>query len=286
MNTIMPLLTLIFTLLLFGCGKDTNAANEIVLARVDNTVLTNVDMEEQIGSAASSEQQRAFIRRWMDRELLYQAAKSADLHKDSEFRNKMIESEKNLLSMIFLNSLVKGTPEEVTEQDVHEYFKNNRKQYTRSEDVIRYVTFVVGSRSDAWNMRTGMSASNFMSRAKRNSKAAVPSQNEIEFTPRSQVPSQIRESLFSIKEGGITVPVKDGDNWNLYYILEKGKKGEEATLGEVYSDVKNYLVKARYETMVNDAMSELRATANCTFNNEYFETTTDSQVSMRGNGNE
>ncbi len=283
MKALYSLSTLAILLLSTSCSDSDKNIDSKPIARVESEILTVADLKQKLGSKATKTQEREFVQRWLDRELLYQAARKKNLHKKPIYQEKLQEGERNLLSMAYLNTLVHTDKQEVSESDVRFYFNENRNKYVRNDDVIRFATYSVSSVTSAWNVRKGLNPKNFYSSSRRFSKATTVPEKDIQFISRSSLPSELSNKLFSIKEGGITTPIRAGDVVNLYLIIEKGKKGEQATLAEVHSDVRNQLITSRYQTQIDSAMTTLRSESDFTFDNEYFNTPKDSQISLRGN---
>lgn len=280
------LVALIPTILIIGCSKSKVSENNVVVARVEKSVLTAEDIDQHVGAGAGKEQKRTYVRRWLDRELLYQAAIKDNMHRTEEFRDKIEESERNLLSMAYLSDKISTVPQEISHNEIVDFYNANRDQYLRDEDVIRFAVFSLKTVKGAWNIRASLTAENFIATSKRFSTGKTRSKSKIPFVKKTELPKKLQESLFSIKEGGITTPIRVGDDVNLYLILEKGKKGEKATFDEVYSKVKNLLRTSQYQSQVDNVVNELRASVNYTVNSDYFDSTPENNVSLRGNKNE
>ncbi len=257
-----------------------------MVARVEGEVLTSGELKKQLGSDTTMEQQRLYVQSWLDRELLYQGARNEKMHRDPVYVNKLLEGERNLLSMAYLNRIVDIEEQEVTDEEVLQFFDENRSLYIRDDDVIRFAVFSLKTVTDAWNVRKGLTAKNFYSSSRRYSKTPTVAENKIAYVKKSSLSPELQKTLFSIKEGGITTPIRVGKSVNLYLIIEKGKLGEQASLAEVSSQVRNLLITTNYQVQIDSAMVKLRSKSNYTYNREYFETIGDNQVSLRGNENE
>ncbi len=281
--TLSLLTSLLFTT---SCSKMNDGDSTTIVARVENEILTEAEVKLNLGEKATKKQQKEYVQRWLDRELLYQAAKDVKMDRSPHYQEKIFEAERNLLSMAYLNTIIKSEKQEITEADIHSYFIENREKYLRTDDVIRYATYTVSSASSAWNVRKGLSKNNFYSSAKLFSKAPVIPESKISFVKRSSLSRSLQKELFAIKSGGITTPLKNGKDMSLYLVIEKGNAGERATLEEVESDVRNQLITSLYQTQVNEAMANLRSESNYTFNREYFEPAKDGMVSLRGKKDE
>ncbi len=278
-----PLLFVV-TFLLTSCK--TESSDTVIVARVENSILTTQDLSTQLGSGASSEDQRSFTKRWIERELLYYAALDAKINKDSVIQHNLRESERNLLSMTYLNRNVESGPVSITSEQVEQFYTDNSVEYIRGDDVIRFAVYSLSTVRDAWNIRNGLNENNFFSSASRYSKVAVIPKIEIPFKTRNSLPTEIQEKLFDIRIGGITTPIRVGEYVNLYLILDKGDKGSQATFQEVRDEVEAKLMREQYKVRIDSVMNNVKNERNFSFNHEYFDTTTPVVVTVEGENNE
>jgi len=263
-----------------------NSSDTIVVARVENSTLTTEDLAVILGSAASPEAQRTYTQQWIERELLYYAAKDAKIHRDSSILQNLKESERNLLSMTYLNRNVESGPLAITNDQVQQFYDSHRSEFLRSDDVIRFAQYSLSTMRDAWNVRNGLTKDNFFSSAGRYSKVAVIPQMDILFVQKSSLPEDLQEKLFDIRIGGITTPIRVGEYVNLYLILDKGEAGSPATFEEVSSEVQAQLMRQQYKIRIDSVMNVVKSERNYSFNHEYFDTTTPVVVYEEGESNE
>ena len=264
----IKLVILFFLLLHFGCEKKDDKSE--VVARVDKSTLTVQDINSEIGDNATIKRQKAFVKRWIDRELLYQAACDSGLNKDPFYKQKIINSEKNLLSMAYLKKNLSKSVSTITDKDVYNYYLKNKDKYLRDEPVIRYAQYSLSTVKSAWNVRNGLTKDNFFASSKRFSKHKTIPANQIHFVKKSSLPKTIQDKLFSIREGGITTPIRVGDDVNLYLVLQKGAKGTVATFDEVKDQVRNDLEASIAIKQVDSLITAIKEDNVVFYNSDYF----------------
>ncbi len=277
---------LLFVVIFLLTSCNTDSSDTVIVARVESSVLTTNDLTTQLGSGASAEDQRSFTKRWIERELLYYAALDAKINKDSSIEHNLRESERNLLSMTYLNRNVESGPVTITSEEVEQFYTEHSTEYVRNDDVIRFAVYSLSTVRDAWNIRNGLTENNFFSSASRYSKVSVIPKLEIPFVTKSSLPTDIQEKLFDIRVGGITTPIRVGEYVNLYLILDKGDKGSGATFNEVRDEVKAKLMREQYKVRIDSVMNVVKNERSYSFNHEYFDTTTPVVVTVEGENDE
>jgi parvulin-like peptidyl-prolyl isomerase len=92
--------------------------------------------------------------------------------------------------------------------------------------------------------------------------------NRENFYKKSSLSPALQEKLFSIKEGGITTPIRVDKYVNLYLVLKKEEKGTPATYEEVKENVKNDLLQEINRASVDSVINSIRANKSVKYNSE------------------
>ena len=146
------------TLIILGiptcCNKDTAAVNlqgsnataetyegEEVLARVNGVSITNHDVSYSLrgahGQIVTSEMKMQALEKLVEAELIYQKGREVGLHRDSKYRNKVLQLELSLRAtrraemMKRVYNMEVAAKAEVSLQETRDYFDTNRERISR-----------------------------------------------------------------------------------------------------------------------------------------------------------
>ena len=125
-----------------GCGKQKPKKNFV--ARVNNTYLTEEQLAKMIDSKSASDLYRSeVIRNWINRELLYQTAKSEGIPKDSDYREIIARTEKELAASMLVQKYYNKEKTNYDPNDVKEYYKQHQNEFKRFYDsyLINMINF-------------------------------------------------------------------------------------------------------------------------------------------------
>ena len=125
-----------FTLTQYGCSKEEKPLKYV--AKVNKSVL----MEDDIKSALLEERNKGiyreeYINNWIQTEILYQEAADKGLLNDKEFKSLLERSKKELASALFIKKLMDEEKIEPTDDEIKEYFNNNKDDFKLADDVYK-----------------------------------------------------------------------------------------------------------------------------------------------------
>jgi len=135
-NNLYIFLIVTFTLTQFGCSKEEKPSKYI--AKVNKSVLT----EEDVKSALLEDRNKGiyreeYINNWIRTEILYQEAVDKGLLNDNEFKSLLDRNKKELASALLIKKLVDEEKIEPTDDEIKEYFDNNKNDFKLVDDAYR-----------------------------------------------------------------------------------------------------------------------------------------------------
>ena len=117
--------------LLIGCGKEKKKIDYI--ARVNDSFLTKDEYKKLVAESRNKNFYKAeIIRNWINRELLYQEAKSEGIDKTDEFKKTIEESRKDLAIAKLLENRYNDTGYSLNQDDVKDYFDVHKNEFKTS----------------------------------------------------------------------------------------------------------------------------------------------------------
>lgn len=147
----------------------------------------------------------------------------------------------------------------VTEEEVANYYNQNRAQYERQNGF--YVREIrVPEEADARRIRqTAVAKPNdFNVLAKENSKAPTAINGGLMFYETQQLPPVLEQAITPLKAGEISNVVKS--NYG-YHIFKLEKRAEPLALDQVREDIKKELLRTKNQARINEFNQRAQATA-------------------------
>ena len=148
----MILLALLFS----SCQKE-EKKDEVILAEVNETILTENEMKELLGSKSNQAKHREeFIRHWVETELLAQRSKELNLLSDENYYGILDRSRKELAASIALQSYLVNQHVTADERTLKNYFRKNKDDYILLEDAFVINLAAFNSESSAIKFRNSV----------------------------------------------------------------------------------------------------------------------------------
>lgn len=135
---------LFLLIVLFGCTKEREELNEPIVAKVGNSSLSKSELDSSLGYYKINEEHREeFIRRWIERELLFSEAVSKGIKSRSEYQIISEASNKELAAALFVKDHFNENKTIITQSELKSYYKSNPLQFSISENaaVVNYAGF-------------------------------------------------------------------------------------------------------------------------------------------------
>lgn len=258
------------TLLSLNCDYFAKSDSPII-ARVGRSVLTLEDLNKSIPASYSDKitkkQRINYVKQWIDTELLYQAALKKKIHKEKKIRQRLKQMKKDLLGAEMITRLTTDFKNTVVSDDeIQNYYNENKSSFTREADVIKYVEIVVDNLTTGWKVRNLVKDDNFLDLASKFSTVPVQDPRSAKFVPVIDLPKEISDVAFRIRINGTTSPIKLDDGVHIVRVLDKQSAGETCLLEEVYDDILSTLSTQKQRQQMEFMLSDLRNKTDYEFN--------------------
>jgi hypothetical protein len=269
----IPFVVICTVLLLAGCdGKFSiqKKSESPVIARVGNAVLTiddlNTSIPDEYRDIITYEQNAHFVRQWMSTELLYQEALRRKVDREREIKARLEKMRKDLLSAEIINRNSFNGSSKVSDQAIREYYENNKNQFIREHDMVRYQEIVVQDLSLAWEIRNTVTHEKFNDVLAAHSKIPLTNLETPPFVPMDAVPPFLRARIVAVAAPSIAGPYRSDEGFYILRILGKYDKGAISTLEEVYEEIAARLTNMAQRGEIDRLIADLRLKTNVEFN--------------------
>lgn len=254
--------TLLYILIIFivlSCGKNDDTDSPTV-ARVGKSVLTQADVDQlQLAIANKAYSQSDIIADWVERELLFLAAKDAGIENDETLKSQINAYRKDLIGSTFLESniLSKIT---VDNSEIRHYYDKNRDMFTHQNDGAKIMHFFTRMDSVADYIYTTLKNKNVSI-----DKKALLSEYQVDVSTieRGGLIDVLDIPIFSTSNtDNIIGPVQTEYGFHVIEILGRYSSGSQIDLDQAYDEIYQILYNQKKELKSVAFLDSLRNTYN------------------------
>ncbi|OGJ88342.1 MAG: hypothetical protein A2268_05535 [Candidatus Raymondbacteria bacterium RifOxyA12_full_50_37] len=231
------------------------------VARVGNSTLTVEDINNRIppeySDFISYEQNVDYVKRWIDNEILYQAAVNREIDKEPEIRERLKKMQKDLLVSEMISRLCTKTPN-VSDEAIEKFYREHLAEFTRNETEIKYIHMCLKTLGEAWNIRRQVTPDNFITLARQYSIDSIEDINTLQYVTSREVMPELTSVIFDIKIGGTTPPINTPLGFFIVKIMDKQTPGTVRELRDVRDEVINRLSSQTQRVRLEEIISDLR----------------------------
>ena len=245
--------------LLIGCGKKEKKIDYI--ARVNNSYLTKEEYAKLVDAAPNKNFYKAeIIRNWINRELLYQEAKSEGIDKTDEFKKTIEESRKDLAIAKLLENHYNDAGFSVNQKDVEKYFNAHKNEFKIGDDyyLINFIRFT--NEDKAIHFRTTVLESNW-------NKALIafrgdPSINNKKtgwFLPEHEIePVALLRLIQELNKDELSIVLPDEHNkYIVVQLIQKFEKGVIPPFNLIRKDIEKRFIADKKEDIMKNYINDL-----------------------------
>ncbi|MCK4234809.1 peptidylprolyl isomerase [candidate division WOR-3 bacterium] len=265
MKRFIILVLIIFTVLAFsGCKK--KAVEGTVIARVNRTVFTLEELEEQIPPYLSVpiDKKQAFVDEWINTELVYEEAIKKGINKDGKVEKKLELLLKQFLANELLSRRLEGEGD-VSDFEVKEYFQEHERDFNSQ---IKIAHILLSTENEARKILEKLKArEDFITIARTFSQDTITATNGgllpryFKFGEMFDTP-EFEEAAFSIKKiGGYSDIAKTAYGYHIIKLIDRKPTKEKITLEDVGMQIQQYLITNKQKKVMDTWLDSLKTTA-------------------------
>jgi len=246
-------------LLLNGC-RENNQPQPVVVARVDDQVLTEDEVAAWettlLQSRVAPEVRAAFIRRWVESTLLAQVARDRGLDDDPWVQTRLDETNRQLLTsrLVELESSQLPNP---TASELEQYFTEHQGEFVWQRLHLTVSYWRSTSRAPLDRLRRDLSGSRPQPLQPQEAAQVDSGHFEID-NPASVEP--VAWKLFGwMKAGQVGYPSTYRGGWWLFRIARRDEPGSKQALTDVQDDIRSRLFERARTRRQADLVRDLSA---------------------------
>ncbi len=269
MNNIvkMFLLVLFSGLLIITCNtKDENRVD--VVAQVNESFMTNAELEESITDAATPDikmaLKRKLMEKWIEDEIFYQAANEEGIVLTPYEENLILTYRKRLLIEKYLAKYLNKNYR-VLDQEIEDYYSNHRREFVWNADNVNIVHLVLDN--DDRVIKNEIRASkDLMEVINKNffdqkSTSERPIGN-LGYVRISDLPAALASRVKNTKTGTIRGPIQTELGYHYFQLLDYQKEGNIKELDIVKDEIVHRIQIQKRRNEVENIKKSLRQNYN------------------------
>ena len=156
----MTLRLLFYFLIFFGIAcENSQQKEEIILAEVNDAVLTLQDAKSNISASEFNEDSVAaynsYKNRWIERQLILEETKRLKLLDSPDVQRKVDRAKEEMLLISFQEAILSKLESDIiiSDQEVRNYYQTNKDKFILDERYVRFRHLIAATLSDAENAR-------------------------------------------------------------------------------------------------------------------------------------
>ncbi len=225
------LIILIFSAIyLLSCERQPEESDELVAQVNDSYLLINqlnYLVPENIDPELNLALKKNLISKWVDDEILYQAALDDGMQLDEKEQFLVDKYSKSLLIQRYL-SLKIDRNYRISQKEIEDYYKEHNKEFVFKEDVVRIVHLLMEQRDNAIfnEIRESKSLLEIIKKYYFDNKSTTERPNgDLGYISVSALPSDFMKVIKRMKTGAISSPISSDQGYHFIQLIERQKKG-------------------------------------------------------------
>ena len=228
------LLLFIILLLFASCAKE-NGVDSPTIARVENSLLSIAEAERLRLSASNQNYSiNDVVASWVDRELLYFAAKQGGLDSDVTLNSLVSAYRKDLFGNAFMDNHV-ASQISIENSEIKTYYDKYRSSFRHQSDGAKVMHYFTTSDSTAQYISNALKQSkNSIDRKKLLANYIV----NITSVEKGNLVEQLDSEIFSNNRTNFTIgPINTDYGYHVIEVLGRYKAGSQINIDEAYDEI-------------------------------------------------
>ena len=245
--------------LFLGCGKEKKKIDYV--ARVNDSFLTKDAYHKLVAESSNKNFYKAeIIRNWINRELLYQEAKSEGIDKTDEFKKTLEESRKDLAIAKLLENRYNDNGFSTDINDVKGYFEKHKNEFKTVDNyyLINFISFT--NEDKAVHFRTTVIESNWNKAliAFKGDPSIFDEESSWFLSEHEIEPITLLRLIQELNSDEVSIVLSDDQNkYIVVQLLQKFDKGVVPPLGLISKNVEKRFTAEKKQDIIKNYIKDL-----------------------------
>jgi len=241
-NRFLVWTTVPFLLLVAACTQ-TNKLPDNMVAQVNDSFLTAdaliYNTPSGLGQDMALALKKDYIARWVESEIIYQAALNEGYKLNSKEDFFINAYAKSLLVQRYLNAKL-DKDYNVTRQEIDEYYKKNRQEFIHDQDEVHIVHLFMGHRDKAIfdEIAKTDDLASLIKQYYFNERSTTEQPNgDLGYVAVTALPEAFARAIKRLKTGAVSSPIRVKDGFHFIQLLESKKAGSVKDVEQVKNEI-------------------------------------------------
>ena len=242
----------------FGCNKEPETKKYI--ARVNDAYLTEEDVSELDSLFERGFSRNELIKRWIEKELLYQEAMKTGIADNDDFNRIINNSRRELASSMLLNSHLENNLMKPDDSQLHEFYNVHKSEFKIEENVYFFNSASFDNENTAIKFRTKLIETSWEEVIENylEDKSLIDYKTSNALSKAEIYPIQLLNLIEELNPGEVSVVLEENaDKYSVVQLLQIFRKGSYAPFEIIREEVEARFIADKREQIFNEYVEEL-----------------------------
>jgi parvulin-like peptidyl-prolyl isomerase len=246
---------------LIVCQRQQPQKEVVVRVGMEALTLADIanDIPRQIRHRITKDELQDYVVRWINSQILYQEAKRRKLDQSLDLRREMHRLERELMVNALLDQELEK-PLNVTEEEIQNYYNENRGNFTRSANEIHAWYINVGNRKTADSLYTELRKGGDFSQVAHRFADGDSAAWDLFLTEEETAPA-IANQIFTMTTGSISRPIALDDGFHIFKIVQKMEAGSLRPLHQARDEIAAKIQTEKRHERYKQLLAELKTSS-------------------------
>lgn len=254
---------IILSFSLIFCERHPEVSDELVAQVNDSYLLINelnYLVPENIDPELTLALKKNIISKWVDNEILYQAALDDGMELDDKERFLLAKYHKSFLIQRYL-SLKIDRNYRISQKNIEDYYNEHSKEFIHKEDVVRIVHLLMEQRDNAIfkEIRESKNLTDIIKKYYFDNKSTTERPNgDLGYLPVATLPANFNNVIKRMKTGAISSPISSDQGFHFIQLIDRQSKGNRKDQDLVQDEIRLRLKKERRQMELERVLKDLK----------------------------
>jgi hypothetical protein len=253
-------LIILAAIIFLGCDKDSEKKDYV--ARVNDSYLTEIELNKFDSLVSGSYSRTEIIKRWIDKELLYQEALKAGATDDEEFNRIINDAKRELASSMLLNKYLEANLHKPNENELREFYSQHINEFKAEENIYVFNSASFKNENAAIRFRTKLIEINWDEATDDYSedKSLIKVESGNALLANEIYPIQLLNLIEVLIPGEVSIVLEENsEKFTVVNLVQNFQKGSIPPIEFIRNDVEARLISEKRELISRDFLEDLHS---------------------------
>ena len=251
-------LSVLVTIFFFGCNKEPETKK--YFARVNDAYLTEEDVSELDSLFEKGFSRNELIKKWIEKELLYQEAIKTGIADNEDFNRIINNSRRELASSMLLNSYLEANIKKPNNSQLQEFYGAHKSEFKIEENVYVFNSASFDNENAAVKFRTKLIESSWeeVSENYAEEKSLVELKTGKTLTEAEIYPIKLLSLIEVLNPGEVSIVLEENAaKYTVVKLMQIFRKGSNPPFEIIRDEIEARYIADKREQIYNEYIEEL-----------------------------